>query len=208
MEVEGMSNYPVINHVGSTLKQLLADYFSADPTTPGLLALNDIALLPPDHPDMGTSYKLSIYLYGIKENPHLKNRLQDAQNGSTNTLGYPPLSLDFFYLITPDSGNYESDNLILGKVMQVFHDHAVLSGSILAGTLAGSDEQLRVVLHAPPMDEIFQLWQSFQEKSFRLSLCYQVTPVSIDSLRQTTVQRVVQAGEEWAQLSTGGTENG
>lgn len=207
-----MSNYLVINHVGETLKQILTDHLIADQTMRNLdviLDPGDIALLPPDHPDMGTSYKLSIYLYSIKENPFLKNRQREARNGSADILEHPPLSLDFFYLITPDSGDYETDNLILGKVMQVFHDFAVLSGSVLTGTsLEGTDEQLRVVMHTPPMDETFQLWQSFPDKPFRLSLCYQVTPIFIDSLRETGVQRVVRAGEVWGQLAPGDTGNG
>ncbi len=206
-----MSNYPVINYVGNILKQILTDYLSADQT---MIDLNvtwgpsDIVLQPPDHQAGGTSHKLSIYLYSIRENPFLKNRQREARNGSADILEHPPLSLDFFYLITPDSGDYETDNLILGKVMQVFHDHAVLSGSVLTGTsLEGTDAQLRVVMHTPSMEETFQLWQSFPDKPFRLSLCYQVTPIFIDSLRETTVQRVVRTREDWVQLSSGGTEN-
>ncbi|MCP5050018.1 MAG: DUF4255 domain-containing protein [bacterium] len=206
-----MSDYPVIADVGETLKKFLWERFRADDRIyPDIIgAEDDIALLPPDHPDVGTTKKLSVYLYRLVENTYLRNRQREAQTGSPGILDYPPLTMDLYYIVTPDTGDRQMDHLLVGKVLQVLYDHGTISGSVLTGaSLEGTDTRLRVVLSSPNFDESIQLWQAFSGKSFKLSLCYLVTPIAINSSRDIEVQRVLQLGENWEQVSAGSVPNG
>jgi hypothetical protein len=185
-----VSDYNVIADIGDTLKKLLWENFETDAAIyPIIIESEDqIALVSPDDMDEGTPRKLSLFLYQIIENGHMKNSEMITVN--TAHLQYPPVILDLLFLVTCSTDDRKKDHLLLGKVMQVFHDNAVLKGSVLQGTLAGSGEEFRLVFHTLPFEETINLWQSFREKSFKLSVCYRVTPVKIDSTRQREISRV------------------
>ncbi len=188
-----MSDYSVILDVGNTLKTVLWDHMDADGRIHGpiLNSKNEITLASPDKLQTGSDEKLSLYLYRIIENPFLKNR--EMQSNDPLKINDAPLTLDLFYLVTPGSGDIEKDQLLLGKVMQVFHDNIVIAGSVLEGdALRGAVEKLRLQLYPLPFEESVNLWQSFSAKSFQLSVCYQVTPITIDSLRERSAQRVTE----------------
>lgn len=182
-----MSNYDVIADIGETLKKLLWENIEPDPAFADIIGSEDeITLDSPDEMEEGK--KLSLFLYQVVENGHLKNREMAAVN--TSHLQYPPLVLDLLFLLTCSTADRKKDHLLLGKIMQIFNDHAVLKGSGLKGSLNGTDEEFRLVYYTLPFEETMNLWQSFREKSFKLSVCYRVTPVEIDSTRQQEVSRV------------------
>jgi hypothetical protein len=193
-----MSDYPVIADVGETLKKLLWEHIRSDNKIyPDIISAEDeITLASPADLETGNSKKLSLYLYRIMENQFLKNQEipnHDPKKNETN-----PLAIDLFYIVTPGTEDRRKDHILLGKAMQIFHDHAVVRGSILKGeSLSGSDVNLRMVFYSLPFEEIIQLWQSFSEKSFHLSVCYQVTPVRIDSTRELEAKRVVEKQEQY-----------
>jgi len=197
-----MSDYSVIADVGETLKKLLWENIRNDSKIyPDIIASeDDITLSSPAEQEAGNSKKLSLYLYRVIENQFLKN--QEIQNNDPKKIESIPLALDLFYIITPASEDRKKDHILLGKVMQVFFDNAIVRGTILKGdALRGTSEQLRLVLYSLPFEEIIQLWQSFSEKSFHLSVCYQVTPVRIDSTREIEAKRVVEKRDEYYQKS-------
>lgn len=196
-----MSHYTIIADVGDTLKKLLWENIKTDPRIhPDIIdSEDDITLFSPEEMDAGNTKKLSLFLYQITENPYLKN--QEMQNTDSATLKCVPLALDLFYLITPKTDDRKKDYILLGKVMQTLYDNAIVKGSILQGTLAGTTEQLRVILYSLPFDEMIRLWSSFSEKSFRLSVCYQVTPVTIDSTHEIEAKRVVEKEAGYYQMS-------
>ncbi len=183
-----MSDYSAIADIGETLKKLLWENFAGDLTITEIVGSEaQITLLSPDEMDEGSS-KISLFLYQITENSHMKNQEMMAVNNGT--LQYPPLTVDFLFLVTCHTDDRSTDHLLMGKIMQIFHDQAVLKGSTLKGNLAGSQEEFRLVFYTLPFEETINLWQSFREKSYRLSVCYRVTPVQIDSTRQKEMARV------------------
>ncbi|UCH97323.1 MAG: DUF4255 domain-containing protein [Candidatus Aminicenantes bacterium] len=193
-----MSDYPVLADVGETLKKLLWEHIRSDNKIyPDIISSeDDITLDSPADLETSNSKKLSLYLYRIIENQFLKN--QEIPNNDPQKIESNPLAIDLFYIITPGTEDRRKDHILLGKVMQVFHDHAVVRGSILKGeALSGSDVQLRLVFYSLPFEEIIELWQSFSEKSFHLSVCYQVTPIRIDSTREIEAKRVVEKRDEY-----------
>ena len=196
-----MSNYVVISDVGDTLKKLLWNHIRADPRIYSdiIASEDDITLLSPQEMETGNAKKLSLFLYQITECPHLKN--QEMQRADSGMLRNIPLPLVLSYLITPNTNDRKKDHILLGKVMQIIYDNAIIKGSILQGSLAGTAEELRVVLYSLPFDEMVRLWQSFTEGSFKLSVCYQVTPVKIDSTRGIEAKRVVKKEAGYYQIS-------
>lgn len=185
-----MSDYIVIADVGDTLKKLLWEDMKNDPRIyPAIIdSEDDITLSSPQ--DTNDTGKLSLFLYKVTENAYMKNR--ERERNDSVGLKWVPLFLDLYYLITPRAEERRKDHILLGKTMQVFHDNGSIRGSALTGSLEGGDTELRVVLHSLSFDHMMQLWQSFSEKNFKLSICYQVTPVRIDSrldMKSTPVVR-------------------
>jgi hypothetical protein len=84
------------------------------------------------------------------------------------------------YLLTPWSGDRLTDHRILGRVMQVLYDRAILSGPVLGGGLAGTDQALKITLSALTLDERARVWYSVQ-RPYRLSVAYEVRVVNLVS---------------------------
>jgi hypothetical protein len=75
--------------------------------------------------------------------------------------------------------------------MQIFHDNSVLRGSALHENLVG--EALRLILNSISTEELNKLWSVISKtKTYKLSVCYEVTPVRIDSMRKREVTRVTE----------------
>jgi hypothetical protein len=181
-----MSDFTVIGDVGETLKKLLED----DPWT-GIDPKPDITFKSPKEikEDGGTTNKVSIFLYQVNENQYLKNEAPlriDDLNYQT-----PPMTLDLLYLITPYSEDKTQEKYIIGKVMQIFYDYAVLGGTVLQGSLAGTDEEIRIIYNPISLDNLTNIWSAFQDVAYRLSVSFMVTPVKIDSTRISGTQKVV-----------------
>ncbi len=181
-----MSDFTVIGDIGETLKKLLKN----DPWS-GISPKPEITFKSPKEikNDGGNSNKVSLFLYQIIENAYLKN--EEAQRIDNSNLRLPPLPLDLLYLVTPYSEDKTQEKIILGKVMQIFHDNAILSGTVLQGDLSGTDEEIKLLINPISLDDLTKMWSAFQEVSYRLSLTYMVSPVKIDSTRQMSTQRVV-----------------
>lgn len=181
-----MSDFTVIGDIGETLKKILED----DPWT-GISPMPEITFKSPKEvkDDGGSTNKVSIFLYQILENHYLKN--EEPQRISDTELKPPPLSMDLLYLVTPYSDDKTQEKYILGKVMQIFHDNAILTGTILQGALSGTDEEIKLLFNPISLDDLTKIWSAFQDVAYRLSVAYMVTPIRIDSSREMGMQRVV-----------------
>jgi len=80
----------------------------------------------------------------------------------------------------------EAQQTVLGKVLQVFNDHAILRGSDLQISLSGSTEELRLILETLTLEELTRVWDALQEP-YQLSVSYLVQVVSIDSSNEPVV---------------------
>jgi hypothetical protein len=182
-----MSDFTAIGDIGETLKKLLED----DPWS-GVSPKPEITFKSPKEiqEDGGNPNKVSLFLFRILENAHLKN--EELQRVDNTSLRLPPLALDLEYLVTPYSDEKTQEKVILGKVMQIFHDNTILRGTFLQGDLAGTDEEIKLLFNPISLDDMTKMWSSFQEVGYRLSASYLVTPVRIDSTRGMDVQRVVE----------------
>ncbi|MDO9712909.1 DUF4255 domain-containing protein [Paracraurococcus lichenis] len=125
---------------------------------------------------------LSLWLYRIVRDEFQLNR--PPTRIAPDRLRRAPLPVRLHYLLTPivTTGNGvgapEVEQLVIGKVLETFHDQPMLSGAALAGDLAGSGIELTVRLETLTLDEITRVWDAV-ESSYQLSLSYEVSLVPI-----------------------------
>jgi Pvc16 N-terminal domain len=104
---------------------------------------------------------------------------------SVTELKDPPLPMRLHYLITPitsrdNQGDPETEQYVLGKVLQMFHTTSTLRGANLRDEFIGSDIELNIRLETLNLDEIARVWDAL-EGSFQLCVSYEVSVVNIDS---------------------------
>jgi len=188
-----MSDYGVVADVSETLLKLLRERLS------DLVAADHITPASPAEIDLDTSPWLAVFLYRIVEHLQLNN--EHMERIGENQARRPPFVVDLLYLVVPYAQSREDEQRILGRVIQVFSAQAILRGSWLQGKLAGTDDEFRVVFHPLPHEELLRLWSAFDNKPYKLSICYLVTPVKIDSAAppisvQPVVERTVRVYEQ------------
>ncbi len=185
-----MSDYLILDAVSKALRQILWDAFNADNVIRPLVGSeNAIVFSNPTETARDSGNRLSLWLYQITENEHVKNqppikaRLQPVPPPGANprqVLQFPPMALNLFFLVTPFAQSGESDHLLLGKTMQVLYDNATL---YLQDVQGGIFEELRVIFCRTTLEELTRIWESLREP-YRLSVCYLIRVTRIDSTRR------------------------
>jgi Pvc16 N-terminal domain len=190
-----VSDYTVVAEVGEALVRVLWEEMQNSAPVNGLIDSEArISLQSPFELRDNNAVRLSVYLYRVVEDPYLKN--QPMQTGPGRLLRRNPLTLDLFYLVTPLVGTPREQLIVLAKVMQVFHDRAILQGPDV-GPLALADEELRVVLNPVTLEETTRVWEALQ-MSYRLSVCYTVRVAIVESTRSRLTQPVVDRTNSYA----------
>ncbi len=191
-----MSSYTAIEDAGITLLNLLKNKMKdmGDIIPPGTVDTSIVLGSPANVEDVN-GVRLSIFLYQVVENVHMRN--QDMQRIDASRLHFPPMNLDLYYLLTAPPGTESRQDMttgtrqehrILGRAMQVLYDNAVVP---MESSTSGVEEEIRIILNPLTLDDMTKIWTTFQGKSMRPSVCYLVTPVLIDSERERSVRRVV-----------------
>lgn len=177
-----MADYSVVTDIGLSLVKMLREAL-----VPELVPHPDGVGLA--HPGDKGDMNLSLYLYEIKENTDVRAGGMIDQG---DKLRYPPIGLNLSYLITAHSSSDVltraiDEQRIIGKTMQVLHDHNTLKGDDLVGSLAGTNGAYRIVKEEIPLETAISLFPSMP---YKLSLCYKLGPVYLDSTRTKSVTRV------------------
>jgi hypothetical protein len=184
-----MADYTVIAEVGESLVGVLWQEMRQDPNLHRLIDNETrISLESPFDLRNNDAVRLSIYLYRIIENASTKNQFRVQDNGARSRK--PPLNLDLHYLVTPLVGLPPEQHTVLGKVMQILYDRAILEGTDLTGSLGAAAEEVRVILNPVALEETTRIWQAM-EMSYRLSMVYLVRVTMIDSRREQFTQPVI-----------------
>lgn len=185
-----MSASTVISDVTHTLEELLK-------TEQRPASSFDVSLKSPAEEISQQKPKVNLFLYRIAENAFAKN--QEREPIGLNALEYPPLWLNAFFLLTPFAEDKLDELRVFGEAMRVLHDNSVVSGSALKGALEHTNEELRVTLCQFSLEQLAQIWNAL-DKPYRLSVCYEVRTVFIDSLVQTPVTRVLEIDSRFSQV--------
>lgn len=183
-----MGKHTAISDVGNALVDILRASL-----VPGTIQNPDgIALCSPS--DRGEAI-LCVHLYDVRESSEY--RAVDMVNLDTARQRFPSTFLSLYYMITAFSGaevkfRSTEEHRIIGRVIQVLGDNAVLSPETLLPSERASGEQIRIRMQTMETEEKLRLW-NIPNTPARLSLFYQVSPVEIESERVRHVQRVVDA---------------
>jgi hypothetical protein len=177
-----MADFGVIAAVSETLQTVLTNALSTLAPQPDQAPVAEL------HDLQGTistsPARLTIFLFEAVEDPSARNRPRVRGMAPPDlTLQKPPMALLLRYLLTPWGGNRVTEHQILGRAMQVLYDGAILSGPDLKGSLAGTDDALKVTLAPLSLEERTRVWHAVQ-KPYRLSVSYEVRVVNLDTEQQ------------------------
>jgi hypothetical protein len=142
--------------------------------------------------------KANLFLFRVTENPFARN--PDWQPIGTSNLIYPPLALNLFYVLTPFASTKPDEYSVLGEAMRIFHDNAIIKAPMLKGDLEYTDEELKVDLCQLSIEDLTRIWNALN-RPYRLSVCYEVRIVLIDSFIERTVHRVIQKVEQYSEIT-------
>jgi hypothetical protein len=178
-----MSSSTVIGDVTQTLGELLK--VKQRPKDLFLVSLKS----PADETVEPMKLKVNLFLFRVEENEFARN--EDWEAVGTDTLHYPPLVLNLFYVMTPFVDDKPDEQRIFGEAMRVFHDNPIIDPALLKGVLENSGEELKVDLCRFTFEQLTQIWSAFS-KPYRLSVVYQIRMVRIDSLVEQATRRVTE----------------
>jgi hypothetical protein len=173
--------YTALRATSRTLAKFLETKFQADPLLSGFFGGGMVvSLATPQEMNEKPAEGLSVWLYRIIRD---EQRLNDPPvRISATELQPPPLPVRLHYLITPvtnqQTGDPETEQLILGKVLQLFHSQSVLRGVDLQAEFSGTETELRVRLEPQSLEEITRVWEAL-EGSYQLSVSYEISVVNI-----------------------------
>lgn len=179
-----MAHYGVIADVSTTLQSLLTNGL-ATLAGPPVAQIHDLQGSIPTNPA-----QLTIFLFEAAEDPSARNRPRLRGSSPPDlSIRKPALALMLRYLLTPWSGDRATDHRILGRAMQVLYDNAILSGTALQGGLAGTNDALKITQAPMSLEERTRVWHAVQ-KPYRLSACYEVRVINLESEREDLVHPV------------------
>lgn len=186
-----MSASSVIGDITQTLEELLV----ARQRPQGLF---DVSLLSPATESVQPSSKpkINLYLFRVEENQHAKN--QDWTAEGPDALRYPPLALNLYYVVTPYAERTLDEHRVLGEAMRVLYDHSIVDPADLKGSLRHTAEELKVDFWEEKFEDVTRIWNAFNQP-YRLSVCYEVRIVLIDSAHERVAQRVAEPSQEFGQ---------
>jgi hypothetical protein len=151
-------------------------------TLTGLLTGLDVTLDSPADLKgaVGSFEKINLFLYQVVEHGFTKNQPPYAID--PETLQPPPLTLRLYYLLTPYASDMLSAHKVLGHAMRVFYDNGIVAESKMTESLRLATDKLAIVLLQAKLEDLTRIWNALQTP-YRLSVCYEVRVVPIESAR-------------------------
>jgi Pvc16 N-terminal domain len=166
-----MDDCAFILNVDKALANLIWNGVKDDPKTQALISSEkQISFASPKTGETG-SKKLAVFLYSIVEDAANRNRAP-AVDSSGKRIAQASFALR--YLVTPCTGNEESDHLLLGKIIQI-----LANTPVLAGNTAGNGSEFTVKLDSLSLLDQNSLWTALGTP-FKPCASYTVSPVSIN----------------------------
>jgi len=175
-----MSDFPVISAVSETLRAILTAGIT-DSTENQLKNVPIELYSPKEMLEANTSPGVSVWLYRVSRMADMLN--EPPRRISATQLARTPLPVLLYYLITPIAAHPLTRHALLGRVLQVMNDHAILRGADLHGILRGTTEQLRVVLETLSLEDLSLVWDALTEP-YQVSVSYMIQVAQIDSAEQ------------------------
>ena len=191
-----MSDYTAVREATLALQALLKGEIT-DSTDPQLTGVTIFLDSPRDMREKKQT-GISLWLYRINREPDTLNR--PPERIAPNRLRPQPIPLTLYYLITPMRDQPRDEQTLLGKVVQVLHDHAIMSGPEVGTVLNADGTELHVVLNGLTLEDLARVWDVLKEP-YQLSIVYIAQVVTIDSDRDLVLRPpVLNATEQVYQI--------
>ena len=172
-----MSDYTAVRACSLTLRALLNDHITAT-NEPGLTGVPIDLRSPRELEQANVDKAVSLWLYRLTIDADVINRTPPRPTPDRRVSHSSPL--DLCYLITPLHPTSLDEHTMLGRIVQVLHDHSKLSGSHLKDSLAGSSTVLRLSFDITDVADTNNLWWSLQSQH-RPAVACRVDGLVIDS---------------------------
>jgi hypothetical protein len=169
-------NSDVISAVSETLEARLTAGLSSLGLPAPTAQLHD--LVTPVTSDPPT---VTLFLYDIAEDGTVSNRAPTSRvvNGEVLTLKQP-LGVCLYYMVTAWGGDRHTEQRLLGRILQILHDDAVIDGLELFGILAGTPARLQVSLAPLRLEDRARVWSAIGQ-TYRLSINYEVRVANLEA---------------------------
>lgn len=195
-----MSDFTAVRAVSLTLQSLLEREITHSDDSE--VATVPIFLHSPKALRKDSKVGISLWLYMIKREPDTLNRPPDRM--SPAQVRHRPLPLTLHYLVCAIRDDPRDEQTLLGKVAQVFHDHSIVKPGEFRDSLKDADQELRLVLDAPTLEELSRVWDALNEP-YQLSLSYTAQVVLIDSDADAAIRPpVLVSTQQPSQIVSGG----
>lgn len=188
-----MPGFSSLNDIAITLQTQILHALSSAPDIDFPVTADTLPLAPPSD-DLASEVVAVLYLYHIEIDPHLRNRKLMPDSADPSLMTRPPLPLQLRFLFVPVASDDGTNQLLLGRVLQHFHDtpsFRPLPGSPLESHRGEASPQFRVRFDLTSYQDLAQLWSGLSQP-FRLSAGFLVDVVTIDSA--LTAEEVPRAG--------------
>ncbi len=174
----------------------LSPYFDPLDPAPDAIGTMVVSLNNPEELAENEEEGVSVWLYLIERDADTLN--QAPYRSARDRVQRRPLPLRLHYLITPQVDHTardqaaELEQLILGRILQMFHDEATLCGARLVNTLSGQPFEFIVRLEPLSLEQITRVWDAL-ERPYQLCVSYEVSIVPIWSAHEAEVVTPVDA---------------
>lgn len=179
-----MADFSIISDVSNQILNLLREHMC-----PELIQSPEaIKLVSPS--DKNADFQLGVYLYDIQELREYKQ--VDLIRTGNNKAQYPPKPLNLFYVVYINTksqmvSDSENEQRILGRVIQVLMDNAILSEI----EEQNEDESLAVTLLTLSFEDKTKLW-SVLNLPYQVGIYFSVSPAMLSSRKVKTFTRVLE----------------
>jgi hypothetical protein len=171
-----VAKWDVIAAVSESLETRLSAALEPLATPPPVAQLHDLVTAVTSDPATVT-----LFLYQIVEDGSVRNRSKTTRvvDGEVRILKQP-LGLCLHYMVTAWAGDRRTEQRLLGRVLQVLYDDAVLDGLSLFGVLAGTSAKLQISLAPMDLEDRARIWSAIGQ-TYRLSVNYEVRVVNVEA---------------------------
>jgi hypothetical protein len=183
-----MSNYLTIAVITAAIQEIVQA--AVQDVVPGAT----VKVGPPRAVTPGEK-EVNIYLYQVSTNAELRNDDLPERAAGGALVRKPRVALRLHYMIAFGGEEHLATEVMLGRVVSVFHAMPGLTGAELArivgatgshASLQGSDlpaqeEPVKLIAEYLTLEEMSKLWTIYFQLAHRPSLQYIVTPVLIDA---------------------------
>lgn len=179
-----MAGFGILSDVSVELRRQIFEALQTTPDTDFGLAgtLDRITLASPGQ-ELDAETVASLYLYHVDINQHRRNQLPLSDRIRSDSFRKPPLPLQLRYLFTPITEDETVNQLLLGRVLQHFHDFPsfdTVSGTAIGDAFGGGSPEVRVKPDLLSLEQLAQMWNAFSTP-YRIALGLLVEVVAVDS---------------------------